>query len=247
MASCSNDTTIKIWDLVSGDCLMNLTGHTMGVYKIAELSKNRLVSFSVDRSIRLWSLETGECLKTIKIEFKAKEKQSIGSIKIISNEIMVCGRSKAIEIYDLNSGDLVKSLYGHLDSVQCVDVLSDGRIVSASWDKSIKIWNLKSGKCLHTIKDTVQTGSVLCMLVLPDDTLVTGSGDKTIKVWDLKNNMLVNTLIGHTGTVSCLVAISDDRICSGSWDGMIKFWDLTSSICLQTISKAGTVYSLNYF
>ena len=56
---------------------MTLTGHTMGVYKIAELSKNRLVSFSVDRSIRLWSLETGKCLKQIKVVFKIKDKKKI--------------------------------------------------------------------------------------------------------------------------------------------------------------------------
>lgn len=226
---------------------MTLTGHTMGVYKIAELSKNRLVSFSVDRSIRLWSLETGKCLKQIKVVFKIKDKQSIGSIKIISNEMMVCGRSKVIDIYDLDTGILVKSLFGHVDSVQCVDELLNGNIVSASWDKTIKIWNWKSGKCLQTIKESVQIGSVLCMLVLSNDILITGSSEKTIKIWDIKCNKLLNTLIGHNDTISCLAAISDDRICSGSWDGTIKIWDLASSSCLQTISNAGNVYSLKYF
>ena len=247
MASCSNDNKIKIWNLISGECLLTLTGHTMGVYKIAEMSDNRLVSFASDRTIKVWSLETGECLKTIQIEYKPKEKQSIGSIKLISNDIILCGRGKSIDAYDLNSGEFVKSLVGHTDSVQCVDMLSDGRIVSASWDKTIKIWNLNSGQCKQTLKDSVNKGIVMCMLILPNDILVTGSGDDIIKVWDLKINKLVNTLIGHSGVISCFSTISDDTICSGSWDGTIKIWNLNSSSCLQTIYNVGVVHSLKCF
>jgi len=249
MASGSSDHTIKIWDLVSGDCLFTLTGHILCVYKMAELSGNRLVSFSADRTIRLWDLETGQNLKIIKCETQKREKQSIGSIKVLPNEILLCGRGKLIDAYDLNKGVFVKSLVGHSDSVQCVDILSDGRIVSAAWDRTIKVWNLNSGQCKQTIMNAVHSGSVLCMLVLANDILVTGSDETCyiIKVWDLRTKKLVKTLIGHQGIVSCLSSISDDKICSGSWDGTIKIWNLTSTSCLQTFYNTGIVYSLECF
>ena len=54
------------------------------------------------------------------------------------------------------------------------------KVVSGSYDKTLKIWNIKTGQCCHTLRGHVD--HVLC-LQFNDKQLVSGSADKTIKVW----------------------------------------------------------------
>ena len=66
MASGSYDTTIKLWDITSGQLIRTLTGHTSEIqWSIDLLNSQTLVSCSGDGTIKLWNWSTGECLSTI--------------------------------------------------------------------------------------------------------------------------------------------------------------------------------------
>jgi WD40 repeat protein len=67
LASGSQDTTIRLWDTVTGECLKTLEGHTGPVFSVA-LNLEHLVSGSQDETIRLWDLSTGECLRSLRPE-----------------------------------------------------------------------------------------------------------------------------------------------------------------------------------
>ena len=66
-----------------------------------------------------------------------------------------------------------------------VAMAPDGRrAVSASWDKTLKVWDLATGAVLRTLEG--HTSSVNAVAVTPDDQrAVSASWDKTLKVWDL--------------------------------------------------------------
>jgi len=78
---------------------------------------------------------------------------------------------------------LLQTLTGHSDGVRSIVASSDGNtIFSCSNDKSIKIWDLKSGKLLQTL--TGHSASLSSIAVsLDGTTIVSGSDDYTIKVW----------------------------------------------------------------
>ncbi|KAG6380155.1 hypothetical protein JVT61DRAFT_8244 [Boletus reticuloceps] len=88
---------------------------------------------------------------------------------------------------------------GHRDSVYCLD-FDSSRIISGSRDRTIKIWCIKTGKCVASFEG--HTGSVLCLKFERDWDLgsdgvcrgfmVSGSSDCTVCVWDL-----VSTPVGH--------------------------------------------------
>ena len=63
LISCSNDKTIKIWDLNSYQCLQTLEGHT-GCVKNILVYQNKLISCSYDKTIKIWDLNCYQCLKT---------------------------------------------------------------------------------------------------------------------------------------------------------------------------------------
>ncbi|MFL5282107.1 MAG: WD40 repeat domain-containing protein [Rhodopila sp.] len=66
IASGSEDHTIRIWDVASGDCLMTLCGHEDFVRTCAfSPDGTRLASGSDDRTIRVWDTASGDCLMAL--------------------------------------------------------------------------------------------------------------------------------------------------------------------------------------
>jgi len=138
------------------------------------------------------------------------------------------------------------TLLGHVDYVGCLALSGDGkRLFSGSEDKTIKVWDLESGKETHTLighKDGVTSVS----LSGDGKRLFSGSMDQTIKVWDLESGKETLSLRGHNAAVFNLAASGDGkRLYSGNGDGTIKGWDLESG--KETISLSGhseTVRSL---
>ncbi|UCH95665.1 MAG: DUF4365 domain-containing protein [Candidatus Aminicenantes bacterium] len=127
-------------------------------------------------------------------------------------------------------------LKGHIDVVYALAVTSDGKqLVSGSWDKTLKVWNLESGQCIATFKG--HKGHVTGVSVTPDGKrLVSGSYDKTLKLWDLESGRCLATFNGHTNTVYQVVPTPDGRrIVSGSDDSTVKVWNIELGKCLTTL------------
>ena len=73
---------------------------------------------------------------------------------------------------------------GHDRVVCCVKVLKGDRLVSGSWDKTLKIWN--SNTSSHTLRGHV--GRVNCIVALPESRLVvSASCDRTLRLWDAED------------------------------------------------------------
>lgn len=127
------------------------------------------------------------------------------------------------------------SLKGHEEAISCVTVLPDGRVISGSYDNTLRVWDAASGRCLRTLEG--HTGGVICMAVLPDGRVVSGSRDSTLLVWDTATGECLKTLKGHTGAVYCVSVLPDGRVVSGSFDTTLRVWDSAAGKCLQTLKE----------
>ncbi|UXE63078.1 MAG: WD40 repeat domain-containing protein [Woronichinia naegeliana WA131] len=120
-------------------------------------------------------------------------------------------------------------LIGHQSTVSSVALSSDGKtLVSGSYDKTIKIWDLATGGKPRTL--TGHHFPVSSVALSSDGkTLVSGSFDKTIKIWDLATGKELRTLTGHQDAVLSIALSSDGKaLVSGSYDKTIKIWDLAT-------------------
>jgi hypothetical protein len=153
-----------------------------------------------------------------------------------------CSFDKTIKIWDLESGECVKTLVGHDGLIYCLEKLDDNRIISCSDDGLIKVWDLQQGTCLLTLLAHKQTVSSL--RVLDKNFFATGSID--IKIWSVQREACVKILLGHKSFVRCLILLPDGRgLVSGSQDKSIKVWDLGHGACTQTLNgHTDSVYSL---
>ena len=60
-----------------------------------------------------------------------------------------------------------------------------GQAISASEDRTLKVWDLKSGQAVQTLEG--HTGRVRAVAVTPEGgQAISASEDRTLKVWDLK-------------------------------------------------------------
>lgn len=116
----------------------------------------------------------------------------------------------------------------HADRVLALAVLADGRLVSGSADKTIRIWDPIAGVELARLEG--HEGAVTALAVLPDGRLASGDGghlgDYTVRLWDLGTGVEPTTLEGHKQEVSALAILPDGRLASASWDETIRIWDL---------------------
>jgi len=112
------------------------------------------------------------------------------------------------------------TLTGHQDYIYCLTV-KDGMLFSGSHDKTIKIWDIKSGTELHTLNGHQDT--IRCLTV-KDELLISSSNDNTIKIWDIAKGVELHTLAGNELPVSRLIE-KDGMLFSCSMDNTIKIWD----------------------
>jgi WD40 repeat protein/Cdc6-like AAA superfamily ATPase len=128
----------------------------------------------------------------------------------------------------------MRVLEGHTDVVKCVSITSDGnRVISGSQDKTLRIWDLESGRCINTLEG--HTDDVECVSITPDgDKAISGSRDKTLRVWDVENGKCLNILEGHTRSILCVNITADGSAAiSGSQDSTLRLWDLENGQCIR--------------
>ncbi|WP_448267950.1 WD40 domain-containing protein [Nostoc sp. DSM 114159] len=142
-----------------------------------------------------------------------------------------------IKIWDVSSGQLLKSLTSHSSTVRSVAYSPNGQqLASASDDKTIKIWDVSSGQLLKTL--TGHSSTVISVAYSPNgQQLASASFDKTIKIWNVSSGQLLKSLTGHSSTVySVTYSPNGQQLASASFDNTIKIWDVSSGQLLKSLT-----------
>jgi len=127
---------------------------------------------------------------------------------------------------DLPHPALVRTLSGHTEWVNSCAVSADGlTIVSASNDRTLKVWDGLSGAERFTLSGHVYKVNG-CAVSADGVTIVSASDDTTLKVWDGRSGAERFTLRGHSGRVrGCAITGDGSTIVSASNDQTLKIWD----------------------
>jgi len=147
-------------------------------------------------------------------------------------------------------GPLLRTLEGHTAGVNAVSVFPDGRrAISASEDRTLKIWDIESGREIRTLEG--HTSGVNAVSVFADGRrAVSASDDGTLKVWDIETGREVRTLKGHTHHSVRAVSVFAEgrRAVSACYDRTLKVWDLESGREVRTLEgHTGGVNAVSVF
>ncbi|KAL6852190.1 hypothetical protein J3F83DRAFT_561492 [Trichoderma novae-zelandiae] len=159
LVSASSDLTVKVWRPHSQEDsarAQKIGEHDDYIKCVAtppsDMGANWVASAGLDRKICLWDLNGGG--KTLEVNVNGEEVTEKGSVYALAvgrNLIASGGPEKTVKLYDPRTGSKVSNLVGHVDNIRAI-LIDDGgdTILSASADKTIKMWSVKGGRCMYT-------------------------------------------------------------------------------------------------
>ncbi len=269
LASGSDDKTVRLWNLNTGEALCTLWKHSGAVNSVAFSRDGKiLATASDDKTITLWELTTGQIISEIcTLTGHAHAVKSIAFSP--DGQLLASGSwDKTVKLWDVNTREVLYTLKGHGLQVTSVAFSPDGQfLASASLDRTVRLWDLRScfSPGLLPIKTDREpslnhilsghTGSVFSVAFSPDGKLLaTGSDDRTIKLWNVDAGQATGSLRHHSWSVVAVAFTPDgETLVSGSWDKTVKLWKVSTgqeictlsehldSVCAVTISFTGQV------
>jgi len=237
IVSGSADKTLKIWNVENRTCYA-LRGHLDSVNSVKIHNKSLTVfSGSDDTNIRMWDLKTNKCLKIFKGHIG--QVQKVIPLNIPEDYDLVKdeedeegkegegegqGQGELVEpVESVNQEEEEEEEEENQEEFGEIDYSDESRqyptyLLSASLDNTIKLWNVKTGKCIRT-----QFGHVEGIWDISADTfrIVSGAHDRFTKIWDLQSGKCMNTFAGHNSPVTC-VGIGDSSFASGDDIGIVR-------------------------
>jgi len=194
LLSGSRDKSLIIWNLTRDEAAYgypkrSLHGHSHIVSDCVISSDGAYaLSSSWDKTLRLWELSTGNTTRTfvghtndvLSVSFSADNRQIVSG-----------SRDRTIKLWN-TLGDCKFTITdkGHTDWVSCVRFSPNPQnpvIVSAGWDKLVKVWELAS--CRIQTDHIGHTGYINTVTISPDGSLCASGGkDGTTMLWDLNES-----------------------------------------------------------
>lgn len=169
LISTSWDNSVRIWDLISFECLKILKGHTDNVWGCAISSDNKLVaSASLDRQFKIWDFKSGKevfsyklepyniILKGLYPEIEHNFPNSAYSVDFSpGNRYIALGAAdKLVRLFDTNTFIIVDTLKHHTGAILGVKYSDNGRyLISGGPRSNVVIWETERYEPVHIIKD----------------------------------------------------------------------------------------------
>jgi hypothetical protein len=195
VATGSDDATVKLWDVASGQELFTLYGHTSHIWGLAFSPDGTiLASASEDDTIRLWNVNNGSLIRTI------ENGSDVAGIAFSPDGATLASGSGAniVRLWRVSDGVHLRTLQGFASWViNEVAFSPDGRTLAAgSNDGTIHLWQVSDGSLLRTFEG--HTGTVWSVTFSPDgQTLASASGDGTVRVWQVASGRVWQVASGQ--------------------------------------------------
>jgi platelet-activating factor acetylhydrolase IB subunit alpha len=130
-----------------------------------------------------------------------------------------------IQVWDHESGDYIRTLKGHTNTVNAVKFSPTGtHMVSCSTDLSMKLWDMSTYACIRTLRGHDHTISAICFVPFLDDSNANSNNAATT----------TTSTDTKTGTGVDAITAGSRNILSASRDSTVKVWDIETGFCDHT-------------
>jgi F-box and WD-40 domain protein 1/11 len=194
-----SDCRIILWKFSTGRIVKEIEkAHSESVLNL-KFDDRYLVTCSKDKTIKVWNrreiMPTDDTYPSSTLKSGAKFPSYIINMQ---DQAL----SQQLYMKPLIPYSLIMTLEGHGAAVNAIQILG-GNIVSASGDRSVKVWNVRTGACIRTFSG--HSKGIACVQ-FDGRRIVSGSSDETVRIFDQATGAEVACLQGHTNLVRTVQA-----------------------------------------
>jgi WD40 repeat protein/3',5'-cyclic AMP phosphodiesterase CpdA len=163
------------------------------------------------------------------------------------SQLVAYGQRDAVVLAELATGQPLRVLTGHTDTVSGVVFSGAGdKIASSSYDQTARVWATATGAPLATL--TGHTGRLYGVAFSADGRQVaTASHDRTARIWDAGTGAELTALTGHRRLVYGVAFAPDGKsIATGCFDGVARLWDIEGRTATELIGHGDEVYGVAF-
>jgi len=190
------------------------------------------------RTINCWQLSDGVCIYSAKLEgARCAVISADGTFAYVGLQ------NGLIQIWpmtnhssQIQNDSKSNSLAGHRDSVTALAISQDGRrLVSSSTDRTIRVWSVPTGECLHEFCG--HDDEIWKVILTPDGQRAVCLGSDGIQIWNLLDGHCLKVLVTQKQRVNDMVLTPNGKLLlTGDNDEMLRVWDVESGSCLRSFS-----------
>ena len=244
LTSC-DDGNLRLWSLEDAQLLQTIEPKESVLFTSIDISPDgrlAVAACAANGTVQMWRLDTGEEITS------GDQRQAwlnLGGRSGIlwaarfapqGDRLLTIGGNDA-RLWDLETRASVTRFTPH-GTVASADISPDGRLlVTGSWDRSAKIWDIAAGKAIRKL-DGVHHGYVNSVEFSPDGALIlTGSDDGTAQLWDVATGKPGQPVFrGHESRVRQARFSSDgSKVLTTSNDKTARVWDARTGESLVTL------------
>lgn len=232
LATCSEDYTVKVWDLETGNQRAGLDLSDTMAQTLAWLGPNQLVVGGIDGQIRLWSPFADQT-----VELLQGHSAMVSGLSWNPQTQVLASSSLdgSVKLWNVAQQCLATGL-GHDGPVRDVAWHPEGKaLASGGEDNAILLWHLQMDQPPRRLLGHQNT--VWSLSWSPDGRyLASSSHDSTVRLWHGESGTCVRVLKGHQNWVwQARWHPIRPLLTSGSHDGTLKLWNPETGQCLKTL------------
>lgn len=247
--SASADRTLRLWAAASGECLATVAGHGDEITACAIFAGGDMaVSTSADATARIWDLASRRCLATLD---NGGRWATACAVTPDGERVVVGSDNGVITVWEGRARQDRAALAGHTDYITACVIAPGGRLLSASRDQTVRVWDLDTRACLHVWtpgdkgpeRSAGEEGWISALSLSPGGEAVVATGDGTLSLWDLALGREIRRFGEGQGRVDACAILHDGQyLLCGMADGSLAVWDVRSGRCvLRRRVHAGAV------
>ncbi|KAG2440562.1 hypothetical protein HYH02_010146 [Chlamydomonas schloesseri] len=239
LASASQDGSLRVWDVTTGECVKQLQGHDGSVLSLSwSPDGSKLASGGLDTTVKVWEAAEGTCLLTLEghNDRVCSVAWSPDGTGLVSG-----GWDGGLRLWSVASSEDAKCTCVFKVKVEGKQQEQPARIFGVAWspdgkalaatyeDAVVRLWPARAGgggaECIAMFEG--HTAPVKAVAWSPNSKLLVSAGwDGSIRLWDAMSGGLVATLDGSKEGIFGVAWSPNGRwLASASGDRLLRLWD----------------------
>ncbi|MFF3842818.1 NB-ARC domain-containing protein [Streptomyces sp. NPDC001930] len=243
LVTANADHKLRVWDAVTGDLRVTITGRTNPIRSVTITPDGRkIISLEEGGHLCLWEAHRGTRLTQTRIGSGQETRAS--AVAPNAEWVATSTSDGIIRVWEASSGTRRHALSEHAGHVQALAVTPDSTTLVSIVDNSdLSLWSPTTGQLLRSLPG--QRSVVKAMAISRDGRWIAGAGaDQNVYLWDTTVNHAPRALTGHSAMVRSVAISPDGRwTASISADQSIRLWDILSGEPTALIRTTATLNS----